>query len=112
MGLPPCDNDEPDPAFPSVPIVASPGRGDGTTKSFVTGFRRFRSAMATSEMQARSFALAHWAFGIELRIPGLSCENADQTFSFVRSPLMRPRAAGRCEMLLAVGTKPVSAVVR
>ena len=45
-------------------------------------------------------------------MPGFSAENAASRFSFVRAPSISRSAAGSTVMLLAVGTKPVSASVR
>ena len=96
----------------SLPMTFPPARGAGITKSPVTGLRRFNKAIATSEMQAVSVALAHCALGIEFVIDGLRAPNAARTFSFVLAPSMSWSACGVALMLLAVGTNPVSACVR
>ena len=72
-------------------------------KSPVAGFLRFSRRTATSEMAL--------AFGIDAMIPGFKLRKALKRFSLVRSPLIKPSAAGRTVMLLAVGTNPVSALV-
>ena len=59
-----------------------------------------------------SVGLVQLAFGTELVMPGFSAENALNRFSLVRAPWISCSACGSAEMLLAVGTNPVSALVR
>ena len=94
-------------------VDGPPARGAGITKSPVTGLRRLNRANATSEMQAVSVGLGHCAFGIDRRISGFSGrERREQVLFGARRPGSDWSACGSTVMLLAVGTKPVSACVR
>ena len=92
---------------------ADPARGAGMTKSPVTRIAQ------VEELRARRPRCSRVGGARALRLrdrragcPGSAREKARQQVLLRAWPSIRRSAAGRTVMLLAVGTKPVSAVVR
>ena len=105
-GFPPTDG--PDTLSVADHGATRPRRGNHEVAR--DGIPKSEERNARSEIHAVSVGLAQRAFGMDARIPGLSVENARTGFRAFAAD--ECNACGRTEMLLAVGTKPVSACVR